>query len=511
MDHFPVKDPRGTSDLSRRRALVHVLRAALAAAALTSCVGGTVPDPTSAPPLLFSADDGAHGVEPWLTDGTAAGTRLLADIAPGPTAGSDFLRVWFALDGALFFNARPGGAGTDALHRSDGTSAGTESIAAGVALPAFGAFAFGDVAVFSNDVHANSGLYRSDGTAAGTVRLGDAVQGLFTGVRVPKAPAHLRHRVGDGAVFVVYEGELLRVDAAGAETLHVFDDRCIQSRHVGVLGTVLFFSVADPFEHPVTGVAQDARCELWRFDTALDAPPAVHRSFTLMPDQRADVTGFAEKSGWLYYNLVVNDVSDLGGWAVVTRQVRATNGTSAPPDTLLDDEGDVLVPIDPAAGWGFHFLQRAPDEPIYLFGANADTGYASALALLHTDGGAPWIEVVDAGLASTNEVEASFTWVGEHLVYRIPGESGGLFSVRNGSTEVATLLSGADALVWTALLPDSYADRLAAWFDEPAAAAGLPGTGLVSSLFVTDGTPEGTSRVATFCYQTYYGCTSGED
>ena len=32
--------------------------------------------------LLFFADDGIHGVEPWISDGTAAGTSLLADIAP---------------------------------------------------------------------------------------------------------------------------------------------------------------------------------------------------------------------------------------------------------------------------------------------------------------------------------------------------------------------------------------------------------------------------------------------
>jgi large repetitive protein len=36
--------------------------------------------------LLFAADDGVQGLEPWVTDGTAAGTRLLADLAPGEDA-----------------------------------------------------------------------------------------------------------------------------------------------------------------------------------------------------------------------------------------------------------------------------------------------------------------------------------------------------------------------------------------------------------------------------------------
>src|SRR5262249_45341740 len=30
--------------------------------------------------VVFAADDGVHGNEPWVTDGTAAGTKLLADL-----------------------------------------------------------------------------------------------------------------------------------------------------------------------------------------------------------------------------------------------------------------------------------------------------------------------------------------------------------------------------------------------------------------------------------------------
>jgi len=43
--------------------------------------------------LVFAADDGATGLEPWVSDGTPGGTRQLGDLAPGLDASSPGLFV----------------------------------------------------------------------------------------------------------------------------------------------------------------------------------------------------------------------------------------------------------------------------------------------------------------------------------------------------------------------------------------------------------------------------------
>jgi ELWxxDGT repeat protein len=129
---------------------------------------------------MFWADDGVHGREPWVTDGTEGGTRILADIYPGPigspgtgTAAAGGLRFFVADDGAHGFE----------LWKTDGTPEGTALVRDINPGPA-GAFiyssltaAFREVYFIATDGVTGEELWRSDGTAVGTTRVADLFPG----------------------------------------------------------------------------------------------------------------------------------------------------------------------------------------------------------------------------------------------------------------------------------------------------------------------------------------------
>ena len=143
----------------------------------------TAPDPRASIPSLFDAaslgadlyfgeDDGFFGDELWRSDGTAAGTRQVADLCPGRC--SAFPEHFTAAGGLLFFLARDGVHGRE-LWRSDGTAAGTFLLLDGVPGPedslSFYPFLarFGPRLLFATrSGESTSLLWTSDGTRAGT-------------------------------------------------------------------------------------------------------------------------------------------------------------------------------------------------------------------------------------------------------------------------------------------------------------------------------------------------------
>ena len=72
--------------------------------------------------VLFSADDGTHGRELWISDGSISGTQMLKNINPG--AGDSNPEDFTLHDGLVYFSAFNQSTGTE-IWVTDGTSLGT--------------------------------------------------------------------------------------------------------------------------------------------------------------------------------------------------------------------------------------------------------------------------------------------------------------------------------------------------------------------------------------------------
>lgn len=124
--------------------------------------------------VFFLADDGVHGVEPWVSDGTPGGARLLAEVVPEGEEGHAF-HLQEVAGQVLFFRPREG---EHELWRSDGTSGGTRPVTPiadgdpATAPSRLFPVAGGAVFFLTPEHGCTSELWRTDGTAAGTGPLG---------------------------------------------------------------------------------------------------------------------------------------------------------------------------------------------------------------------------------------------------------------------------------------------------------------------------------------------------
>jgi ELWxxDGT repeat protein len=135
--------------------------------------------------LFFAADDGANGDELWRSDGTPSGTTLVEDSIPGgginPGSAGSFPDDLDNVNGTVFFAADDGTTGTEPW-KSDGTPSGTKIVADGIpgangSSPQF--FAHVNGTAFFQAVDDTNGieLWKSDGTPTGTAVVEDAIPG----------------------------------------------------------------------------------------------------------------------------------------------------------------------------------------------------------------------------------------------------------------------------------------------------------------------------------------------
>src|SRR5258706_534078 len=128
--------------------------------------------------VFFAANDGVHGIELWVSNGTSGGTYLVKDINPGP--GDSSPRSIADINGIAYFSADDGVHGLG-LWKSDGTSAGTVLVKEMGSPQNF--HEFRGMLIFVAQTDANGyELWKSDGTAPGTIMLKDIRPGTLWGV-----------------------------------------------------------------------------------------------------------------------------------------------------------------------------------------------------------------------------------------------------------------------------------------------------------------------------------------
>jgi ELWxxDGT repeat protein len=123
--------------------------------------------------VFFTADDGMHGQQLWVSNGTRAGTKLVKVIGSG--IGTQFPLDLTNVNGVLYFSADDGVNGRE-LWKSDGTARGTKMVedlnAGGESSNPRFITNFKGVALFqATENDKGSQLYRSNGTIAGTFRI----------------------------------------------------------------------------------------------------------------------------------------------------------------------------------------------------------------------------------------------------------------------------------------------------------------------------------------------------
>jgi ELWxxDGT repeat protein/VCBS repeat-containing protein len=195
--------------------------------------------------VVFSAYNPTTGTELYVSDGTVAGTKLVSDVNPtgnhGPylSINSDI----YAAGGRGFFAADDGIHGNE-LWVGDGTVAGSHMVtdaiigASGINPSSF--YAFGGKIYYTADDGVNGRqLYVSDGTAAGTLRLSSA------GLDQPINDSHDFFTLGGHLYYYGYAAAggyaIFTTDGTVAGTTSVTNVNYIATVPIALGGSIVFY------------------------------------------------------------------------------------------------------------------------------------------------------------------------------------------------------------------------------------------------------------------------------
>ncbi|MFP9098842.1 ELWxxDGT repeat protein [Flavobacterium sp. RHBU_24] len=166
--------------------------------------------------LIFAGNNGLSGTEPFISNGTAAGTHVIKDVNPGENISFGFTNqhenyLFIKAGNKLFFNGYGDGTGAE-IFVTDGTGQGTKlvkDIMPGIGSSVTGNtyfMAFDDVFYFkaNDNIHGNE-LWRTDGSEEGTWLVKDINPGSESGVNASNSlrMQNKNYTVYNGSLFFV--------------------------------------------------------------------------------------------------------------------------------------------------------------------------------------------------------------------------------------------------------------------------------------------------------------------
>jgi ELWxxDGT repeat protein len=252
--------------------------------------------------VFFAADDGVHGMELWISDGSLAGTSLIKDLKAGPNGSP--IHAMAALPGCVLFCADDGVSGAE-LWISDGTANGTvllrdlRSGASGSLPQSFLLAADGRQLFFTADdgVHGRE-LWLSDGTSSGTKMIADVWPGPTGGLGSgPALVLHQGHAYFEAADPWVLTRNLWRSDGTAKGTIRVASINApsyagrIDLSDTASLGSILFFTSDNG-----SGI------ELWRTDGTSQGTRLVRNINTSAPRASSTPRHLTTLGAYVYFS-----------------------------------------------------------------------------------------------------------------------------------------------------------------------------------------------------------------
>ena len=359
---------------------------------------------------FFTGADADGDQELWKTDGTTAGTNLVADTDPNGRGCKQILTLF---DGRVYFVGNDGSSG-DELWASDGTLAGTTRVkdiyaGSGSALssPAYAVFN-GRLYFTASDAADNFELWATDGTTAGTLLVKDI---HATGSSWPA-----RFCVAGGTLYFsaasVAEGrELWKTDGTSAGTVLVTD--LAPGAANTNIAEILAYGGSAYF---LRGGISDPR-ELWVSD-------GTSAGTVLFEDS---VAGTGVYNGELYFGKSVGYTAPFHRYALYK-----TDGTPGASTLVKVIEGgnSQRFPRDLTVAHGKLYFLCLYDG--LIGGANYITN-----DLWVTDGTAQNTHLVNTGAGTPAIVHTSVGIVGAFdELYFVAADNGGLYKLADGDAGV---------------------------------------------------------------------------